>query len=85
MGATVDPMIEALAEPRVKTTAGKSRMDAWLDTLPEARRAAVLAAAVNRSWGHTDLLEQLREYGAPEIADTSFGAWRRKKGLPRVS
>lgn len=81
----MDPMIEALAEPRAKAILGKSRMDAWLDTLPEARREAVLAAARNRAWGHTDLYEELKKYGAPEIADTSFGAWRRKKGLPRVS
>jgi hypothetical protein len=85
MGATVDPMIEELAEPRVRATTGKSRMDAWLDTLPEERREAVLTAARNREWGHTDLFEKLRKYGAPEMADTSFGAWRRKKGLPRVS
>lgn len=78
-------MIDALATPRAKPAAGKSRMDAWLETLPEARREAVLAAAVTRDWGHTDLLELLKTYGAPDIADTSFGTWRRKKGLPRVS
>lgn len=81
----MDPLIEMLSAPPARTFTGKSRMDAWLDTLPEARREAVLSAAVDRAWGHMDLLEALRQYGAPEIADTSFGAWRRKKGLPRVS
>jgi mono/diheme cytochrome c family protein len=81
----MDPMIDMLAVPPSVTPAGKSRMDAWLDTLTPERREAVLAAAVNRQWGHAALMEALREYGAPEMADTSFGSWRRKKGLPRVS
>jgi hypothetical protein len=78
-------MIEALAAPPVASRNGKSVMDYWVDTLPPERREAVLAAVVNRDWGHTVLMQTLKAYGAPEIADTSFATWRRKKGLPRVS
>ena len=81
----MDPMIDMLSAPPTQAPVGKSRMDAWLDTLTPERREAVLAAAVNRAWGHMRLMEALKEYGAPDMSDTSFGAWRRKKGLPRVS
>lgn len=78
-------MITELAAPKVAARNGKSVMDVWVDSLTPERREAVLAAVVNRDWGHTALLELLKTYGAPEIADTSFGTWRRKRGLPRVS
>lgn len=78
-------MIDALAKPRQKVVAGKSRMDLWVETLDEPRGAAVLAAAANPSWGHVDLLNELIRHGAPPMQPNTFADWRRKKGLPRVS
>lgn len=78
-------MIDALANPRARVVAGKSRMDVWAETLTDERREAVFAAAANPAWGHTDLLTELVKYGAPEIQPNTLADWRRKKGLPRVS
>jgi hypothetical protein len=56
-------------------------MDRWLDSLNETDREAVLAAVVNPEWRHVDLLATLIDEGAPAVADTTFGTWRRKQGL----
>lgn len=80
----MDPLIEALAAPRPADT-NKSRMDIWVDGLPEIRRRSVLSAAANPDWAHAPLLALLVENGAPDVSRTSFRDWRMKKGLPRVS
>jgi hypothetical protein len=56
-------------------------MDLWLATMPESERAAIMNAALNPEWDHTELLKKLREYGAPQLGDKAFGTWRRSKGL----
>ena len=72
---------EVLANPPARVRKGRSIMDEWLDTLPAQDRAAVLAAVANPAWGHVDLMRVLRAEGAPEVADTTFGTWRRKNGF----
>lgn len=78
---TVD--LAKLATPTRGTTRGRSIYDDWIDTLADNERAAVIAAATDRAWGHTALLEVLISEGAPKIAATSFQMWRHKIGLPR--
>lgn len=58
----------------------KGIMDRWLDTLTDSDREAVLKAVVSPEWRHVDLNAALAEEGAPPVADTSFGTWRRKMG-----
>lgn len=74
-------LIERLTEAPPKRQPGKSVMDAWVETRPEPEQQIILAAAVNREWGHVALLKELVAEGAPELSDTSFRVWRVKKGL----
>jgi hypothetical protein len=78
-------LLETLSNPPQRSTGGRSVIDIWIDTLNPEDHNAVLTAARNPAWRHTDLLEALIAEGAPRIADTTFGAWRRKVGLPRDS
>lgn len=74
-------LIEILAAPAAKKPSGKSIMDVWVESRPEAEQAAIRTAAINPEWGHVALLEKLRDAGAPEMSDTAFRAWRKKTGL----
>lgn len=92
MATTVQPrkahtvsLADKLANPPARVTPGRSILDTWVDALPETEQAAVNAAIINPAWGHVALLELLKAEGAPAVADTTFGDWRRKKGLPRES
>lgn len=58
---------------------GSSRLDVWVDGLPKKDRDAVLKAVLDPQWRHIDLQHVLEAEGAPKMADTSFGAWRRKR------
>lgn len=58
-------------------------LDRWLESLTETDRAAVLTALTDPAWRHVDLQAELEAEGAPKIADTTFGAWRRRKGFSR--
>ena len=69
-----------LATPPVRTREGRSVLDTWLDALNTEDREATLTAMRNPAWRHCDLQEALEAEGAPVVADTTFGAWRRKKG-----
>lgn len=57
-----------------------TQMDKWVESLEPADREAVTKATLSPEWRHTDLLAALIEEGAPEIAEKTFGTWRRKKG-----
>ena len=71
---------EVLANPPARVRKGRSIMDEWLDTLPTHDQAAVITAVINPAWAHVDLMRVLQDEGAPEVADTTFGTWRRKHG-----
>lgn len=73
----------ALANPPARARHGRSILDEWLEQLNETERSAVLQAVANPAWGHVDLYRVLHAEGAPEVADTTFGTWRRKNGLQR--
>ena len=73
-------LVSKLATPPTGRPAGKSRMDIWVDTRPEAEREAILTAARNHAWGHVALLKELVSEGAPNMSDTSFRVWRVKVG-----
>lgn len=53
-------------------------MDRWLESLDNAERDAVMKAIRNPEWRHVDLQAVLVDEGAPKVADTTFGDWRRK-------
>lgn len=78
-------LLETLTNPPQRSTGGRTVMDVWVDTLSAEEKTAVLTAARNPDWRHTDLLEALTAEGAPTVAHTTFGSWRRKVGLPRDS
>lgn len=58
----------------------RTRLDAWIDSLPDDSREAVQAAILNPAWSHVALRAVLIAEGAPKVADTTFGVWRRKHG-----
>lgn len=71
-------LAERLATPPAPK-GSKTILDRWIDTLEPEDYAAVEAALKNPDWRHTDLQRLLESAGAPKIADTTFGAWRRKR------
>ena len=76
-------LAETLNNPPARTNTGRSVLDDWLDTLNTNDRELVLTAARNPAWRHTDLLPALIAEGAPQVAENTFGVWRRKNGLAR--
>lgn len=78
-------LLETLKTPPQISRGGRSVLDIWTEQLAPEDRAAVIKAARNPQWRHSDLLEALVAEGAPRVADTTFGVWRRKVGLPRDS
>ena len=66
------------APPAPKPT--KSGLEAWLASLTEKDREAVLAAITNHGWEHADLLRELTSEGAPAVSVTTFGSRRRERG-----
>jgi len=71
-------LAERLAAPPAPK-ASKTLLDRWYDGLTNAEKEAVRNAVIDSDWKHTDLQRELVEEGAPKIADTTFGAWRRRK------
>lgn len=58
----------------------KSNMDVWFEALPPDEREAVMTAIRDHSWDHISLRDALADEGAPRIADTTFGRWRKRMG-----
>lgn len=63
--------------------ANQTILDRWVTSLEPADREAVERAILDPNWRHVDLQNALEAEGAPKIADTTFGAWRRGKGWRR--
>jgi len=70
-------LVTRLAAPPAPK-ASRSVLDTWIEKLNTQDRAAVEAAILNPEWRHIDLKRVLEAEGAPKIAETTFGAWRRK-------
>lgn len=77
-GAAIVSLSERLAAPPAPK-ATKTVMDRWIESLTETDAAAVKRAILDTGWRHIDLQRALEAEGAPKIADTSFGTWRRKR------
>lgn len=77
-GRNAVSLIEKLTAPPVKRTPGKSIMDVWVESRPEAEQHAIITAAINPKWGHVALLNELVSEGAPKMSDTAFRQWRLK-------
>lgn len=71
-------LADRLATPPAPKSS-RSHYDMWVDGLAGKDRAAVEAAVRDPRWRHSDLQRVLEAEGAPKIADTTFGAWRRKR------
>lgn len=71
-----------LAEPPAPKTT-QTILDRWIDSLPAADQEAVRKAILDPAWRHVDLQKVLEDEGAPKIAETTFGDWRRKRGYRR--
>lgn len=54
-------------------------LDRWYDGLSEKEQTAVRNAVTDKDWRHVDLQRVLEDEGAPKLADTSFGSWRRRR------
>lgn len=72
-------LADKLATPPVRATGGRSVLDDWLDNLDTTDRDAALSAIRNPAWRHVDLQAALEAEGAPKVADTTFGVWRKKR------
>lgn len=71
-------LTERLAQPPVKIV--PNVLDKWLDGLNATDREAVTAAVLDPAWRHVDLQEALTAEGAPTVASTTFGVWRKRQG-----
>lgn len=69
------------APPAPKTT--QTILDRWLNELSNEDATAVRSALLDPAWRHIDLLAALIEEGMPEVADTTFGTWRRRNGYTK--
>jgi len=77
--ANIVSLASRLAAPPAPKT-NQTILDRWLNDLAEEDKAAVTTALTDTAWRHVDLLAALIEEGMPEVADTTFGAWRRRNG-----
>ena len=71
-------LAERLAAPPAPKNA-QTILDRWYDSLTENEQAAVRKAVTDPNWRHIDLQRVLEDEGAPKLADTSFGSWRRRR------
>lgn len=75
-------LVNRLAAPPAPKT-NQTILDRWLDELPAVDHEAVSKALIDPAWRHIDLLAALIEEGMPEVADTTFGVWRRRNGYTK--
>lgn len=78
---TVVSLANRLATPPAQKT--KTVLDRWFEGLETDDRLAVSNAITDSAWRHVDLLGALIEEGMPEVADTTFGVWRRRMGYTK--
>ena len=55
-------------------------IERWANALPTSDRDAVLNAASSPDWKHTELQEVLEAEGAPKVATSTLGRWRKTHG-----
>lgn len=55
-------------------------IERWANALNTSDREAVLKAASSPDWKHTDLQEALEAEGAPKVATSTLGRWRKVHG-----
>lgn len=69
----------------VRKRSAAADYDAWLDSLPEVEREAVIAALGDRDgWPHIELkarLEADADNPAPAYGNTAFREWRATRGV----
>lgn len=75
-------LVNRLAAPPAPKTS-QTLLDRWVNDLPDEDKTAVRTALTDTAWRHVDLLAILIEEGMPEVADTTFGAWRRRNGYTK--
>ena len=61
----------------------KTILDRWLEEQATDDQDAIRTALKNHEWRHVDLLEVLIKEGMPEVADTTFGVWRKRMGYTK--
>lgn len=61
----------------------KTVLDRWLEEQTADDQAAIRTALNNPEWRHVDLLAALVKEGMPEVADTTFGVWRKRNGYTK--
>lgn len=76
-------LVDLLANPPASRHVARSRMDVWADTLTEAERDALLAAAVNPDWPHTALRDIIAQAGGPDVSANTVCEWRKRIGWRR--
>ncbi len=63
--------------------ANQTILDRWYEDLDTEDKLAVSNAITDSAWRHVDLLAALIDEGMPEVADTTFGVWRRRMGYTK--
>ena len=71
-------LAERLAAPPAPKNS-QTILDRWYASRPENEQAAIRKAVTDPAWRHVDLQRVLEDEGAPKLADTSFGTWRRRR------
>lgn len=75
-------LVQRLAAPPAPKT-NQTILDRWYEDLTTEDKHAVSNAVTDSAWRHVDLLAALIEEGMPEVADTTFGTWRRRMGYTK--
>jgi hypothetical protein len=75
-------LVQRLAAPPAPKT-NQTILDRWYEDLATEDKHAVSNAVTDSAWRHVDLLAALIEEGMPEVADTTFGTWRRRMGYTK--
>lgn len=75
-------LVNRLAAPPAPKT-NQTILDQWYNNLDVEDKLAVSNAITDSAWRHVDLLAALIEEGMPEVADTTFGTWRRRNGYTK--
>ncbi|MEW2011498.1 hypothetical protein AB0300_18740 [Microbacterium sp. NPDC078814] len=61
----------------------KTILDRWLEEQTADDQEVIRSTLKNPEWRHVDLLEALVKEGMPEVADTTFGVWRKRMGYTK--
>jgi hypothetical protein len=64
------------------TATKKTRLDLWLESLPDFDRNALLEAAADSRYTNAALMRVMKKHGYSPAKDT-IGDWRERHGLTR--